>query len=392
MVRRPDRPEGWMTGFMTSAQSRGKATRPRHAALAVAVVLAGAPCIDDATAAPAQLVLSAGSQVTSTAAAVRLNPPDTALCSTTKGLFPAAGEPVRVILDTDFASDVDDVGALGVLHALADRGEVEILAVMVSNGGTAPAHRAIDSVNTYYGRPDIPIGVVSGTAPTLPSVYVNALASQFPNDIQSPAAAVDLYRQILAAQPNDAVTIVSVGYLTNLDALLSSPPDARSPLRGTELVRSKVRRWVAMGGHYPDSAAHPAGTEFNFEQDARATSDAIAAWPTPAIFSGFEVGTAVLTGAVLQQTPAANPVRAAYRLFNGGNNHPSWDLTAVLIAARGAAGVFDMCTGRNVIATNGRNTWQFDPGGAHGYVRLAAPAAQAAAVLDSLLAAPSSPR
>ena len=37
----------------------------------------------------------------------------------------------RVIFDTDPGGDVDDAGALAVLHALADRGEVKILAIGV---------------------------------------------------------------------------------------------------------------------------------------------------------------------------------------------------------------------------------------------------------------------
>ena len=41
-------------------------------------------------------------------------------------------EPVNVILDTDMASDVDDVGALVTLLALEDLGEAKILAVGVS--------------------------------------------------------------------------------------------------------------------------------------------------------------------------------------------------------------------------------------------------------------------
>lgn len=34
--------------------------------------------------------------------------------------------PVSLIFDTDMAPDYDDVGALAVLHALADSGEVRI--------------------------------------------------------------------------------------------------------------------------------------------------------------------------------------------------------------------------------------------------------------------------
>ena len=67
-----------------------------------------------------------------------------------------------VIFDADMSSDIDDIGALATLHALADLGECKILGMGVSstNGGTA---ETMDVVNTYYGRPDIPIGIRAGT-------------------------------------------------------------------------------------------------------------------------------------------------------------------------------------------------------------------------------------
>jgi hypothetical protein len=317
------------------------------------------------------------------------SPEESSTCPTRADLLRESKKPARVILDTDFTSDVDDVGALAVLHALADAGEVEILAVMVSDGGDAPSHQAIDAINTYYARPDVPIGVVAGAAPAFPSAYVTALASEFPNDIENPPAAVDLYREILAAEPDDSVTIVSVGYLTNLDALLSSPPDERNASSGEQLVAAKVTQWVAMGGYYPDSVDHPFDAEFNFAEDVTATLNSAADWPTDAVFSGWEVGEIVLTGAALQaQTPPENPVREAYRLFNGGEDHRSWDLTAVLAAVRGTAGLFEVCAGRNVIGPGGSNMWQLGEEGPHGFLRLVVPAADVASVLDGLLIAP----
>ena len=67
----------------------------------------------------------------------------------------AAAPPVKVIFDTDMAGDVDDVGALAILHAMADLGEAEILAVGISsrNEDVGPV---VDAINTWYGRPDIP--------------------------------------------------------------------------------------------------------------------------------------------------------------------------------------------------------------------------------------------
>ncbi|HEY2945260.1 MAG TPA: hypothetical protein VGN09_22695, partial [Vicinamibacteria bacterium] len=64
----------------------------------------------------------------------------------------AVREPVDVVFDTDMALDVDDVGALALLHALANRGECRILAVGISesarayDGLWAPA--MADAVNT----------------------------------------------------------------------------------------------------------------------------------------------------------------------------------------------------------------------------------------------------
>ena len=70
---------------------------------------------------------------------------------------------VRIIFDTDMAGDVDDVGALAMIHVLADREEIDLLACVVSsnNRHSAPC---LDALNTWYGRPDLPIGVAQGTS------------------------------------------------------------------------------------------------------------------------------------------------------------------------------------------------------------------------------------
>lgn len=47
-----------------------------------------------------------------------------------------ADEPARLIFDTDMMGDVDDVGTVAVLHALANQGELEILAMALSANPT----------------------------------------------------------------------------------------------------------------------------------------------------------------------------------------------------------------------------------------------------------------
>jgi inosine-uridine nucleoside N-ribohydrolase len=255
----------------------------------------------------------------------------------------AAPAPVDVVFDTDMALDVDDVGALALLHALADAGEARLLAIGVSesarheNGVWAAA--AADAIDTYFGRPDIPIGAYQGphqqTADT--GRYAEKVARAFPHDLQSGAAAPDahkLYRRVLAGAPDGGVTMVSVGFLTNLDLLLRSGPDELSPLDGAALVRRKVARWVCMGGRFPTSGEQG---EFNLATYPEATAYVLAHWPTPSVFSGFEIGVRVKTGArlVREHPPATSPVSRAYLEYTGGQDRESWDQTAALYAVRG---------------------------------------------------------
>jgi hypothetical protein len=67
---------------------------------------------------------------------------------------------LRVFLDTDAAADVDDVGAISLLHALLDRGEVREVVGMTFCGSNPFGPPCVAALNTYYGRPDIPVGTL----------------------------------------------------------------------------------------------------------------------------------------------------------------------------------------------------------------------------------------
>ena len=69
-----------------------------------------------------------------------------------------ASEPVHIVFDTDITGDVDDVLALAMLHTLADRSECVLEAVTISKSNPL-ASRFVDATNTFYGHPDIPIGI-----------------------------------------------------------------------------------------------------------------------------------------------------------------------------------------------------------------------------------------
>jgi len=252
--------------------------------------------------------------------------------------------PIKIIFDTDMDSDVDDVGALAMLHAMMTNGEVEILAVMVSS--TCPGSAACaDAVNTYYGRPDIPIGIKKGNGVNRDVGYVNKVARRFPQDIESGVNAHDskvLYRQILAGSPDKSVIIVNVGYFTNLYDLLKTAGDSISNLNGRDLVKAKVTELVGTGGEYPRDLSFQGNG--NFEPDGKAVKYVNEYWPTMLTFvSGEQYFWDVKTGGnLLEEDMNVNPVAFAYKTFYSlvswdrlYPDHHSADQIGVYVAVRG---------------------------------------------------------
>jgi len=320
------------------------------------------------------------------------------------GVRVSAAAPVKIVIDADLAEDVDDAGALAVLHALADRGEAEILGMLISskNEWVGPC---ADAINTWYGRPNLPIGYQRGhqygyrNARDLDrettSRYAEAVARAFPHDLQrssdAPEAAT-LCRRLLAGQPDGSVTIVTVGFLTNLRNLLDSCPDEHSPLDGEALVKQKVKQWVCMGGIFPGGTFPNGGGEYNVMWDTVASVRAVNDWPTPVVFSGFEIGARVKVGSRLRDALESNPVRACYQHYNGLLDREAWDLTAVLYAVRGAADYWTLsepgvCL-MHARVTQGFNEWLPSPRGRHRYLVERMPPAELAGVLGDLAVHP----
>src|SRR5512135_3939559 len=124
--------------------------------------------------------------------------------------------PVKVIFDTDIGNDVDDVLALSVLHALQSRGECELLAVTI----TKPDQLAgpfVSAVNTFYGRPGIPIGFTHAGLKNEPSKFLSLAEAKdagkprYPrrlNRSSDAPAATELLRKILSHEPDHSVVLV----------------------------------------------------------------------------------------------------------------------------------------------------------------------------------------
>lgn len=240
---------------------------------------------------------------------------------------------IPVIYETDLTLDVDDVGALAVLHGLQNEGKVNLLGVCYNEVHPLGAS-VIDAINTWYKRGNIPIGIYMNYDKAFkdpdPSDYFtherqydvdNMPHDPFDNIV---GCAIAVYKHILEKQADNSVVIISVGFLNNLYDLLKDP-------EGYALVEKKVRLLVAMGGLNNDG--------FNFYRHGLVgqTQHVIENWPGTLVTT--DAGGMIITGETLSATtPVNNPVRRAYELeWKQGPDlgRSSWDQVSVLYAVYG---------------------------------------------------------
>lgn len=290
---------------------------------------------------------------------------------------------MKLIFDTDMGNDIDDALALAMVHALQSRGECELLAVTITKDQEEAAPY-VDALNVFYRRGDIPVGIVKGGVTPEKGLYTGVTREKrddayvFPHNLQvgDPVRdAVDLLRETLAGQIDDAVTIVQVGFSTNLSRLLLSPPDRHSGLTGIDLVRKKVHMISIMAGAFAPikGGVH---LEFNVIKDIAAAQHVSRDWPTPIVWSGFEVGLAVLYPAVSIERDfryrTRHPIPESYQAYIPvPHERPTWDLTSVLFAVRPDRGYFGVSpAGEVTVHDDGETTFVEKPGGLHTYLTL----------------------
>ncbi len=258
--------------------------------------------------------------------------------------------PVPILLDTDMLTDCDDVAALAMLLNLEKHGYAKILGMTVSSKYPMSAP-VVQAVNTYYNRADIPVGAPkNGRGAYRPdSCFLDKVSAEFPHTLQSnddAPDAVEVMRKALADAQDHSVVLVTIGYMTNLETLLKSQPDAYSELDGQTLVKQKVAEWVCMGGNFPDDSA---ADNVNFTRDPQPALYAIQNFPGKITFVGREIGHNIYVGDDFHDLPKENPLRRAYELHRGryGENwdHHTADPSTVLYAVFGCSRFFEVQSG-----------------------------------------------
>ena len=253
-----------------------------------------------------------------------------------------------VILDTDIGSSTDDLFALEMLYRYEEQGKCRLLGVMVDREGEECAACA-DVMNTYFGHGDVPIGLVRDGIKS-PAVWIdykalpthtdqngNTMFQRSVTDYSQLPDGWQLYRRLLADQPDHSVSIVTTGFVTCLAQLLQSEADNYSSLNGVELVRQKVKRIYVMGGVFGE-AEEP---DFNFAQGIGFAKTFFQLWPQEVdmVFSPMEVGQGV------EYTPTqviadidwtdAHPIKQVYMNYNCDTGQRMWDTMAAIHAVEG---------------------------------------------------------
>lgn len=271
---------------------------------------------------------------------------------------------LRIIFETDIGNDIDDALALDMLYKYMDQGKIDLLAVMLNKCAPAPAE-FMDIMGTWYGYPDIPVGIVrNGTddpwgryaqkVVDLKNEDGSQMFARTHGDYDELPDAHILYRKILAQQPDNSVVISTVGFSTNLARLLDTPADEYSPLTGKKLVAKKVKLLVPMAGHMSDTTY----CEYNVIKDVPAAQKVFADWPSKMAVTPFEVGLAIeYPGASIAEDfdwAPQHPMVEAYKAWGEmPYDRPTWDLTSVLYAVEGDSWFTMSEPGNIVIKDNG---------------------------------------
>ncbi len=165
--------------------------------------------------------------------------------------------PVKIVLDTDIGTDVDD--ALALAFAL-NSPEIELLAVTVVSTEVKLRSRLAAKILKVWGRSDI--RVAAGRVDTFDgrAAFANPVNQQAvltADDPVPPGNAIDLMIGAIQSHPGE-VTLVSIGQLTNVATAFEQAPE----------LTEQVQRLVMMAG----AVEHERKIEYNARCDPAAAA------------------------------------------------------------------------------------------------------------------------
>jgi len=165
---------------------------------------------------------------------------------------------IPVILDTDIGTDIDDAFALALILKSP---ELELLGVTTVSGDTQARARLAAKLLWEAGGAWRKVPVYAGEPGTPQPSDQARWATPFTSPALHANGAVNFLRQQINRHPGD-ITIIAIGELTNLAAVLKSDPSTAQKIKRVALMGGSVAR-----GYAPDSKPEP---EWNIKSNPRA--------------------------------------------------------------------------------------------------------------------------
>ena len=180
-------------------------------------------------------------------------------------LAPAAwAQRTPILLDTDIGTDIDDAYALALILRSP---ELELLGVTTVAGDAVARARLAAKLLAIEGGAAAKVPVYAGTSTATQYIKQTEWAAGFTSPALHTEGGVAFLRQQIEARPGQ-LTIVAVGELTNVAALLTSTPGIAGKIKKIALMGGAMRR-----GGQPNSTPQP---EWNIKSNPAAAKTVFA--------------------------------------------------------------------------------------------------------------------
>ncbi len=257
-------------------------------------------------------------------------------------------QPVQMILDSDFGSSTDDLFALMMLHHYIDEGKVDLKGIIVDREGEKNAG-VVDIFNTYYGHPDIPVGLErNGVKNPRCFIPYNGICDMKDKDglplfkrthqASSLPDGYKLYRKLLANADDKSIVIVAIGFATTLSQLMESGADEYSKLTGVDLLDKKVKAIYIQSGRFE---AGDSLCGYNMRAASRQSAIFYNKLPSSVdlVMSPSNVGDGMdyIPRDVLTDlsTVEVNPIKSVYAYYTCDTGQRMWDTNCLVNAVLG---------------------------------------------------------
>ena len=219
----------------------------------------------------------------------------------------APTETIPIILDTDIGTDIDDAFALALI---LQSPELDLLAVTTVAGDTQARARLAAKMLHEAGRSNVPVAAGEPGPPQ--PIDQTRWADGFTGPPLVKEKAVDLMRREIGRRPGK-ITLVAIGELTNVAALLKSDP----------AIGKKIKRIALMGGavnHGYGQDPQPLA-EWNIKSNP-AAAQVVFASGVPILMAPLDVTAMLQLDAAARHriftrlTPLTNALTLLYHLWN----------------------------------------------------------------------------